>query len=396
MTTSADGPRVLIFGAGATGRGHIGQLAHASGFHLTFVERDPALVQALRERGSYTVRLHGPDTRDVVVSGFDVHGLHETEAIADALTRTHLVLTAVLAENLPSVAPALSLGIARRAERGIEAPLNVAACENMINASSALQGHAREALPAALHAFLDARVGFPNAMVARVVPAPAGDRLRLDAEDYNEWTVDRRAFLGDGPVPAGMELVDNLSARLERKLFMHNTGHAVCGYLGHLRGHAWMCDAVVDPWIQDLTRGAMTESGEALIRKHGFSPDAIAAYREDFFPRVAARAIADPVARVIRSPRRKIGRHERLVGPACMALDYGLPAGRLALGIAALLLYHAPDDPEAVALRRALAERGLAETLREAAGVDPLAYPALIDLVDRALRARQRGEPPWL
>ena len=31
-----------------------------------------------------------------------------------------------------------------------------------------------------------------------------------------------------------------------------------------------------------------------------------------------------------------------------------------------------------------------------AAGIDPRAYPALIDLVDRALRAHQRREPPWL
>ncbi len=384
MTTSADPKRVIIFGAGSTGRGHIGQLADASGFHLAFVDKDEALVDALKRSGRYTVRLVGPQTRDVTITGYDAYASSEEDAIAAEMTRSNLVLTAVLAENLPQLARALSLGIARRADLGLEALLNIAACENMINASSALCGYVLEALDPRYHGYLRARVGFPNAMVARVVPTGKGDKLLLEAEDYNEWTVDRIAFLGGGPVPEGLELVDNLPARLERKLFMHNTGHATCGYLGHLRGYEWMCDAVVDPWIEQVTRGAMIESGQALIRKHGFTPESIAAYREDFFPRVAARAISDPVARVIRSPRRKIGRHERLIGPACMALEYGIEPRCLALGIAALLRYHAPDDTESEDLQAMLRERGLEDTLRFVAGVDPSAQRALVELVQRA------------
>ena len=385
ITARVDPRKVVIFGAGATGRGHIGQLAYASGYRLVFVDKDESLVRELSASRRYTVRLVGAKVHEVVIEDFTVLPLSDEHAVAGEIASARLVLTAVLAENLPGVAKALSRGIIRRAELGIEAPLNVVACENMINGSTTLRGHVLEALDARYHDYLRVHVGFPNAMISRVVPAPKADRLLLEAEDYNEWPVDRGGFLGEDPGIQGLSLVDNLPALLERKLYMHNTGHAVCGYLAWLKGYEVMCEAIMDPWIQAVVRGAMNESGEALRRKHGFSQESIARYGEDFIPRVAGKLIIDPVSRVIRSPLRKVGRNERLIGPACMALDYGLVPKNLALGIAALLCYRAPDDPEAEQLQHMLHQEGLTQVLRQAGGVDLEAYPALEDLVQAAL-----------
>jgi mannitol-1-phosphate 5-dehydrogenase len=214
-----------------------------------------------------------------------------------------------------------------------------------------------------------------------VVPAPAASPLRLEAEDYNEWPVDRGKYLGPDPQIEGLDLVDNLPALLERKIYMHNTGHAVCGYLGWPKGYTVMCDAILDPPVREAVHGAMTESGQALMHKHGFSEESIWAYRDNFIPRVEGRLILDPVSRVIRSPRRKIGRNERLVGPACMALDYGITPRYLALGIAALLRYASADDAESIDLQNALQAHGLAYVLETVAGVDLQKYGALLDLV---------------
>jgi len=396
MTTTAriDPKKVVIFGAGATGRGHIGQLAYASGYRLVFVDKDEVLVQELSASGRYTVRLVGAEVREVVIEGFTIYPLSDERAVAEEIASARLVLTAVLAENLPGVAAALSRGIIRRAELGIKTPLNIIACENMINGSTALQEYVLKALDARYHEYLRAHVGFPNAMISRVVPAPKASRLFLEAEDYNEWPVDRRGFLGEDPGIEGLCLVDNLPALLERKLYMHNTGHAVCGYLDWLKGYRMMCEAILDPWIQPIVRGAMSESGEALRRKHGFSQESIERYGEDFIPRVAGKLILDPVSRVIRSPLRKIGRNERLIGPACMALDYGLKPLNLALGIAALLRYCSPEDPEAEQLQQTLRQGGLAHVLRQAGGLDLETYGALEGLIWAAqeeLRARIVG-----
>jgi len=280
------------------------------------------------------------------------------------------VLTAVRPENIPSLATPLATGLVHRAEKGVTAPLNIVACENMIGGSTTLKGYVAAALPQEYAGLIDTRYAFPDAMIARVVPTREPGSLRLDAEDYNEWPVDRTVWLGPDAQLEGLELVDNLPARLERKLFMHNTGHAVCGYLADIKGYTLMCDAIIDPWIAEITRGAMVESGEALIRRHGFDRAEIDAYREGLFPRVAGRLIKDPVARVIRSPLRKLGRHERLVGPACYCLEYGFKLDNLGIGMAALLSYHAPDDPEADRLQEALKKQGLAYVLSDLVGVE--------------------------
>ena len=375
--------RVVIFGAGSTGRGHVGQLAYASGYSLVFVDRDEKLIGALVAAGRYTVRLVGATIRDVVVDGFEAYPLSAEEQVAEAVAHCDLVLTAVRAENLCGVVGSLTRGIVRRVQEGIRTPLNIIACENMIAGSTTLKALVVPELEPR-YRWQWEYLGFPDAMISRVVPVPQGDPMLLEAEDYNEWPVDKGSYLGDDPQIAGLDLVDNLTALLERKLFMHNTGHAVCGYLGWLKGHTVMCDAILDPWIRSAVHGAMTESGQALIHKHGFSEESIWRYRDGFIPRVEGRLIQDAVSRVIRDPRRKIGRHERLVGPACMALDYGITPHNLALGIAALLRYDNGEDAQSLAIRKVLREGGLASVLQELAGVDLQKYAALLGLVRAA------------
>ena len=71
---------ILIFGAGASGRGHMGQLAFESGCRLALLDRDAGLCRTLREAGSYRVRLVSAHTRTVTVDGFSVHHTSEAEA----------------------------------------------------------------------------------------------------------------------------------------------------------------------------------------------------------------------------------------------------------------------------------------------------------------------------
>ena len=67
--------RLMIVGAGCTGRGHIGELAHEAGWKLVLVDRDADLVRTLRRAGEYTVELYGPDwCRRVRVEGLRASG----------------------------------------------------------------------------------------------------------------------------------------------------------------------------------------------------------------------------------------------------------------------------------------------------------------------------------
>jgi len=282
-----------------------------------------------------------------------------------------IVLTAVFDQNLPDVARTIALAISECRKSGLARPLNCIACENMMDSSSTLGRHVRGLLGGEDLAWCDAWVGFPDCMISRVVPRPEPDPLVIVAEDYNEWTARVEAFRGEKPPGlTALELVDNQSARLERKLFVHNGGHAVCGYSGFHRGHKYIHEAVADPVVAEHVVGALDELGEVVRRKHGFSAESIDEYKQDLCRRGAVPEMRDEILRVVRDPIRKLSPRERLVAPARLAVEYRLPRRRIVEGIVAALRYSHPGDAQSLELAARLARDGLAAVLREVCEIE--------------------------
>jgi mannitol-1-phosphate 5-dehydrogenase len=209
-------------------------------------------------------------------------------------------------------------------------------------------------------------------MISRVVPRPEPDPLLIVAEDYNEWTARAEAFRGEKPAAlTALELVDNQSARLERKLFVHNGGHAVCGYFGFHRGHKYIHEAVADPVVAEHVVGALDELGEVVRRRHGFSAGSIDQYKQDLCRRGAVPEMRDEILRVVRDPIRKLSPRERLIAPAKLAVECGLARRWIVQGIVAALKYSHPGDAQSLGLSQRLVREGLAAVLRDVCAIEP-------------------------
>ena len=364
--------KIVLFGAGATGRGHVGLLAWQAGFELVLVDKNPELVAALQQTGRYRVRLYGETNQEIEVSGYRVYHSEQRQVIAAEIVDAALVLTAVFDQNLPDVAQTLALAVSACRAAGRQAPLNCIACENMMDSSSTLGRHVQRCLGQADLEYCQEYFGFPDCMISRVVPRPEPDPLFIIAEDYNEWTARREVFKGEKPSGlAALELVDNQTARLERKLFIHNGGHAICGYIGFHRGHDYIHQAVADEVVAEHVLGALDEIGRIVQSRHGFSPEAIAAYKEDLVRRGAVPEIRDAILRVVRDPIRKLSSRERLLAPALLAEEYGLSRRWIVKGIAAVLKYHHPADAQSLLLAEKLEQQGLPAVLEEVCQIDP-------------------------
>jgi mannitol-1-phosphate 5-dehydrogenase len=241
-----------------------------------------------------------------------------------------------------------------------------------MDSSSTLGRHVRALLNPGEIAYHAAHFGYPDCMISRVVPRPEPDPLFIVTEDYNEWTARADAFLG--PKPDGLdalELVPDQDARLERKLFVHNGGHAICGYFGFRRGHRYIHEAVGDGFVAEHVLGALDEIGEVVRRKHGFSAESIDAYKQDLVRRGSIPEMCDEIVRVVRDPIRKLSPRERLLGPALLAVEYGLPRRWLVRGIAAALHCDNPADPIALDLQARIRNRGLIAVLQDVCGLAP-------------------------
>lgn len=354
----ADAPKLVLFGAGMTGRGQVAQLADESGWQLTLVDRNAELVNALNLAGRYTVRLVSADPRDVVISGYRALHVSQSEELAAELAQADLVVTAVLPANLAGLAPTLAAGLRSAIPRRRGRPLNVVAAENMNESSHTLWREVRKRLtPVEMDAFRD-EFGFPNSMIARVVPV-AEDPLLILAEDYNEWTADARVRLGQPPELAGLEWVYNQTARLQRKLYIHNTGHATCAYLGALKGYEFVHQAAQDPQVLEWTRQAAYESGAAVALEHGFTQQNVREYADGLLGRLPSDALPDSLVRVVRDPLRKLGPQERLLGPVRQCEKHGLPRDGLCRAIAAVLLLDLPGDLQVSEVRQMVALQGV-------------------------------------
>ena len=348
--------RAIQFGAGNIGRGFIGAVLSEAGYHVVFADVNMEVIDRINKDGAYTVHIMDVESRDVRISnisGVDSGG----GEIVDEIVRAEIITTAVGLRILPFIAPAIAKGIAARRAAGVGEPLNVIACENGIRATSQLREEVYKHLSAEEAAWCDAHVGFADCSVDRIVPPVRSENpIDVVVENFYEWNVEEKSFVGGAPHIEGMNLADNLLAYIERKLFTLNTGQ---------------------------------QSGQALVEKFGFDRDAHFKYIDKIIGRFKNPYLKDDVARVGREPLRKLSSTDRLVKPMMTAREYGLPCDKLLLGIGAALHYNNPEDPQSVKMQELIAAKGLRQAVSEITSI-PATDPVIEEIAAATAEVEKR------
>jgi mannitol-1-phosphate 5-dehydrogenase len=295
----------------------------------------------------------------------------DLEDVARAVAEADVASTAVGVHALPRIAEALALGLVKRFEQG-RGSLDVIVCENLIHAGPFLRGHVRSFLTPEWHSALDEQVGFVEASIGRMVPiVPTAKRqqdpLWVAVEAYCELPVDTEAFRGPIPPIHHLKPIEPFAAYVERKLFIHNLGHATAAYLGYLAGFEFVWQAIEDPAIYDIVRSAMTDSALALSRRHGLDWEDLTAHVADLLHRFGNRALGDQILRVAADPLRKLSANDRFMGAIKMCLETNVDPSFLAKGAAVALRFDTETDPAAVRLQQLIQDKGLTSVVRELA-----------------------------
>lgn len=371
----------IQFGAGNIGRGFIGMLLAQAGYRVIFADVSEVIIDRLAADQKYTVHVMDTEVEDVEIT--NITGiLSNGSEIIDEIAKADVLTTAVGLRVLGFIAPAIAKGIQKRIADGLEAPLNIIACENAIRATSQLKEHVYGILSDEEKAFCEKYVGFADCSVDRIVPPVRSENpVDVVVEKYCEWNVEKASLKGEIPEIPGMNLADNLMAYIQRKLFTLNTGHCITAYTGILAGHKTIDQAISDSKIYDLVKAAMTQSGDGLIRRFGFDKDAHYKYIDKIINRFKNPYLKDDVTRVGREPLRKLSADDRLVSPLTTAMSYGLPVDKLVLGIGAALRYNNPEDAQSTELQEKIAAKGVSGAFSEISG---LTDHALLEQVTKA------------
>lgn len=348
-----------MYGAGNIGRGFIGQLFAASGYEVTFIDVAEPVIDAINRDGKYPVRLlSSSGHEDVWVEGIKAVNGKDEEKAAQAIADADIMATAVGVRVLPFIAPVIAKGIRNRFAK-TTAPLNIIICENLIDANKVLEKLIKEKLTDEEIKLFDERIGLVEASIGRMVPIQTqemqtGNPLQVCTEYYGFLPVDKDAFKGEIPEIKNMKPFNHFDFYIQRKLFIHNMGHAICAYLGMLKTDTYIYETVKRGDILFIAENAMMESALALSTKFKIPIEDIYFHIRDLLSRFSNKALGDTCARVGGDTVRKLGPNDRLIGAINCCNTMGISPGFISVGAGAALYCH-------------LKEKNLPQT-RDAAG----------------------------
>jgi fructuronate reductase len=251
-------------------------------------------------------------------------------------------------------------------------PLTVLSCDNLpANGHTVAKVVRRlaELRDADLGTFVAAGIAFPSTMIDRIVPATTdADRAHVAAalglddawpvmtEPFTQWVVEDH-FPSGRPdwAASGVTFTEEVGAFETMKLRLLNGSHSTLAYLGYLAGHETVAETMAAAGFDALVRGLMEdEVSPTLPPLAGFDLDA---YRRELRERFRNPALRHRTWQIAMDGSQKIP--QRLLNTVRDRLAAGASIDRLALGLAAWMIYAAGRDEKGTAIdvRDPLAER---------------------------------------
>ncbi|MBK8046393.1 MAG: hypothetical protein IPK16_04220 [Anaerolineales bacterium] len=343
---------------------------------LVVVEIVPEVVNAVAQANAFTINIGFADhIESLTVGPVEIYRPQAPSArqlIVDAIVEASEMATAVPSVDhyttggADAIAALLAEGLVRKAAG--EGPVAVIyTAENNTRAAEILEDAVLALAPGAAHAGILRRVQFLDTIIGKMSGAPAesadlapiapGFNRTFLVESFNRILITQVQRPAGGAMSASLDPAWDTFARgletfvekpdlapfADAKLYGHNAGHALAGYLAHSLGFVRIDQLTARPDILTLVTDAMSnESGAALCHRYAgvdplFTPAGFHAYAADLVTRMVNPYVRDTVARVGRDPVRKLGWQDRLIGAMRVSLDVGGEPWRYALGAAAAI-----------------------------------------------------------
>ncbi|WP_456785853.1 mannitol dehydrogenase family protein [Cellulomonas sp. P5_C5] len=244
-------------------------------------------------------------------------------------------------------------GLALRA-RHDAGNLTVVCCDNLADNGAVLAALVAATLDTVPHGdrlreWIGTSVRFPGTMVDRIVPATT-DAHRAEAqsllgltdaglvigEPFTQWVI-QDSFAGPRPAweRVGATLTGDVAPYERAKLRVLNASHSTLAYLGALRGHATIAQAVADPALEATVRALVDDDVlPTLVAPDGLD---LVQYRDDVLSRFANPNTGHTTVQVAMDGSQKLP--QRLLGTVRDRLSSGAVPTAAAAAVAAWIAY---------------------------------------------------------
>lgn len=361
------------FGAGAIGRGLLGDLLFESGYRLVIVDTNQQVIDQINETNSFDlIEVDRGNNRKTITNVFAYNSINQEEKVVEEIANAEILTTSVRVENLKWIAPVIAKGLLKRLENQID-PINILAFENAYKASDILRDLILEKDTQVTAEVLEKTARFANTITDRGVMLieEDGKSVVQVGEDF-EAAVEQTALFDPESKPIkDAAYTKNIDLVIDRKLFIINGGHCYCGYLSNIKGYTEIQEGFADEEIYNTVREEMREVASMLSKKYDLAFKELADYVEFALNRYVEAKYVDMVTRVSRNPIRKLGAKDRLVSPGLQAEAMGLPYDNIAKAIAAPFFFDNQDDEESQTIQRFIKENGIEKAITEYTTIQP-------------------------
>lgn len=385
--------KLIQFGAGKIGRSFIAQLFSRGGYDVVFVDVFKQVIDALNEKREYKVVIKRNEGDELMIIK-NVCGVlaSDKNKVVDEIVSSDIIAVSVGQHGLPSIMPLIAEALTIRFKNNPQQALDIIIAENLRNASEYFRNELYKHLPTNYP--LDSLVGLVETSIGKMVPIMRKkdleeDTLQVFAEAYNSLVLDKKAFRNTIPTIDGLAPKENMKAWVDRKLFIHNLGHAATAYLGYLKNpkHIFIWEVLADKNLRNDVRDTMLQSGQILMKLYPgeFTQHHIEEHTDDLLNRFENKALGDTVFRVGCDLPRKLSAEDRLAGAARAGISLGLPVNLIVQSYVAGLKFRAHDEegkmhPADVIFAKSL-ENALFETLAHTCGLDVQKDSLFINMV---------------
>lgn len=344
--------KIVIFGAGKIGRSFIGQLFSLAGYIIVFIDIYSNVIDELNARGNYNVIIKSDGIYDVI-NIKNVRGIlfSDEQKVIEEIASSDVLAVSVGQQGLKTIFGVLANGLLKRKTDFGKWPVDLIIAENLRNAAKYFRAELAKLLP---HDYpINELLGLVETSIGKMVPIMLKkdmeeDILQVFAEPYNNLILDRNGFINPIPEVEGLCPKENMKAWVDRKLFIHNLGHATAAYVGYLYNpkFIYLHEALAIHEVFNFVRGTMLQTANILLKQYPdeFTEKSLTEHIDDLLNRFKNKALGDTIYRVGCDLTRKLGPEDRLVGAVNLAKELQLPFDRILISLACACRFNARDE----------------------------------------------------
>ena len=313
--------KILIFGAGAIGRGFVAPLFFKNNYEINFVDTNINLVNRLNKKKSYYSGL-------IKKNKYDLSQIY--------VNRTYHLNEKIDVRSFDLVISCVGINNCYKNYEFYKDARYLISCENNIDTVTKLKKITRNK---------NVFFGIPDVITSNTAPKKVLKKDDLTVISEDGVLVLEKFF---EKLPKEIEFVSkkDLKKHWICKLYIHNAPHAIAAYLGYLKKLKFIHESMQNKKIKRIVEGSIKEITDGLVNRKVIDKKFAYYYMKKELKRFSNKLLFDPISRVARDPIRKLSKNDRLIKSIQIALYSKRPPLNCAIGILAALKYFDKNDEQ--------------------------------------------------